>query len=453
MQIFARVPGLRWEDCGCTHGTPRPITAQICRPARRSRRCNRIDRDRRPCASSTQERGSRRRSSRSDLADSDRRPRAITSQERHGVQSAGGINAADWDVRPRCRRAISRDELTRVTSLAWKRGREGRRSDKGRRSDLSRAGSRRGRRSSRNTSEARAIHQNYISASTRRAVRRAPRRASADRNTCTRIHGDARAGDCDRARAIRDADASACGEGGKGIVRPVTNQNLTVGRNSGHACATLRDAQRRCEARQGGDVAVSARGCGTNRCARCGSVGGCEQANTQRRAAQIDERCAGSRCARTALRYRDRRAEVVRVSLDDVCAVTVHDSRAVLNDANASPSCGFDRKRVAAGRVVPDPVLLDRVRNDDLHVRGQYAAELIGDAVQVRAGQCVRTGLPSQADRDIVEGERGALTVTNRVEVRSVSDYAGAVTGIEYQRCLTVDQLTASGCDRQPTSA
>ena len=57
--------------------------------------------------------------------------------------------------------------------------------------------------------------------------------------------------------------------------------------------------------------------------------------------------------------------------------------RAILNNDYASTTGCLNRECVASSRSVPDPVLLDCVWNNDLHVRGQDAAELISNTVQV----------------------------------------------------------------------
>ena len=331
-----------------------------------------------------------------------------------------------------------------------KRRRKRRRCHEGGRCNLRRASSEGCRWSRWHPSERGICSQRYYRAGAARTVRGTPRGACGIRDANRRKRGWTGGSNRNRAGAVRDCDPGAGGQRrlSKRVAGGVTDKQLTV-RVGRLASATLRHADWRRESREGRDVRVSARCSCANGSACHSSVHGGKDPDPQRCAAKIDECSPGSGGAGATLSDGNWRRQVVRVCLDDVRAVAIQDRSAVLDDSNARTGRGLHGQAVGPGRGIPHPVLLNRVRHDDLHVRGQDAAELVGDTVQVRASQRVRTRLTGQADRHVIEREGGALAVANRVEAGAVCQYPGAVTRVEHQRCLAVDEFATSRGNRQ----
>ena len=94
-----------------------------------------------------------------------------------------------------------------------------------------------------------------------------------------------------------------------------------------------------------------------------------------------------------ALRNRNRKRHSRRLSVDDIRAIAVHDVLIALRDLNARR---LERRlhiqTESASCAVADPVLLDRVRDNDVPRTRQQASESIGDPIQINPSQRVITG-------------------------------------------------------------
>src|SRR5580692_8763217 len=137
-----------------------------------------------------------------------------------------------------------------------------------------------------------------------------------------------------------------------------------------------------------------------------------------------EDRGGGSRSVREP-----GRAE--RDCVRNIRAVRVEDVTGALPDRDPGACSRLNGQREGSRRFIVNPILLNRVRHDDIDVARECTGKAVRDPVKLRSREYDVTGSSRQIDLNKVKDRVKLLTKTDRKEVRAIADDKARLLGVK----------------------